>query len=294
MRFTNPRTEALASRPRRGGAVLATVLFSCVLLLSAQAPARGGRGSVLQAWVLAASEPLARATASVSRAAGSAADSVGSTLSARSENVRLRRDLALRDRELFRLRAEVEQLAREGRLSAAAGALPQIVTTAPVLLLQSRAGLQSAVIGAGRTRGVVAGSPIAVPEGLIGRVVVAGNRISRAQLLLDASSAAGARIVRTGELGVVRGDGRGGLRLNNVPTSSRVRAGDVIETAGIDGIYPRGIIVGRVEEVSRGSNLFLEIRVRPAARFGRLTDVLVLAPSPAAAETLEGTRGAVP
>jgi rod shape-determining protein MreC len=285
MRLTNPRTEIAMSRPRRGGAVLATVLFSCVLLLSAQAPARGGRGTVLQTWVLAAAEPLARGVASISRAT--------STLHARSENVRLNQTLAQRDRELFRLRAELQQLTRENRLVASAESLPRIVTSAPVLLMQSRAGLQSAVIGAGRGQGVVAGSPIAVPEGLVGRVVAAGSRISRAQLLLDASAAAGARIVRTGELGVIRGDGRGTLRLNNVPTSSRVRAGDVIESAGIDGIYPRGVLIGRVAEVSRGGNLFLEIRVRPAAPFGRITDVLVLAPSPAAAEPLEGTRGAV-
>jgi rod shape-determining protein MreC len=292
MRLTNPRTEIAISRPRRGGAVLASVLFACVLLLSAQAPARSGRGSVLQTWVLAAAEPLARGAAAVSRAASSGAGSIAATLSARSENVRLKQDLALKERELFRLRAEVDQAAREGRLFTAAEAIPNVVTTAPVLLMQSRAGLQSVVIGAGRARGVVAGSPIAVPEGLVGRVVIAGTRIARAQLLLDASAAAGARIVRTGELGVIRGDGRGSLRLNNVPTSSRVRAGDVIESAGIDGIYPRGIIIGRVQEVSRGGNLFLEIRVRPAAPFGRLTDVLVLAPSPAATEPLEGSRGA--
>jgi rod shape-determining protein MreC len=292
MRLTNPRTEIALSRPRRGGAVLATVLLSCVLLLSAQAPARGGRGTVLQTWVLAAAEPLARGVAAVSRATSSGADQIGATLQARSENVRLRETLAQRDRELFRLRAELQQLTRESRLLTSAEALPRIVTSAPVLLMQSRAGLQSAVIGAGRGRGVVAGSPIAVPEGLVGRVVAAGSRISRAQLLLDASAAAGARIVRTGELGVIRGDGRGALRLNNVPTSSRVRAGDVIESAGIDGIYPRGVVIGRVAEVSRGGNLFLEIRVRPAAPFARLTDVLVLAPSPAAAEPLEGTRGA--
>lgn len=293
MRLTNPRAETAISRPRRGGAVLATVLFSCVLLLSAQAPARSGRGTVLQTWFLAAAEPLARGAAAVSRAASSAVGSVGETLAARSENARLRQDLALRERELFRLRAEVDQLTHESRLTSAAEALPRIVTSAPVLLLQSRAGLQSAVIGAGKSRGVVPGSPIAVPEGLVGRVVASGQRISRAQLLLDASAAAGARIVRTGELGVIRGDGRGSLRLNNVPTASRVRPGDVIETAGIDGIYPRGILIGRVAEVSRGSNLFLEIRVRPAAPFGRLTDVLVLAPSPATAEPLEGSRGAV-
>src|SRR6185295_5966381 len=113
-------------------------------------------------------------------------------------------------------------------LIASGAALPSVLTSAPVLLLDSRAGVQSALIGAGSSAGVVAGSPLAVSEGLVGRVVSVGTTVSRAQLLLDASAAVGARIVRTQELGVVKGDGRGGLRLNNIATTSRAAAGDVV------------------------------------------------------------------
>ena len=169
-----------------------------------------------------------------------------------------------------------------------------MLTSAPVLLFDSRAGAQSALIGAGSTSGVAPGSPIAVPEGLVGRVVTVGATVSRAQLLLDASAAVGARVARTQELGVVRGDGRGGMRLNNIPTTSRVQPEDVIESAGIDGIYPRGVVIGRVASVRRGSDLFLEIRVMPAARFSQLTDVLVLAPSPASGAAAGGAGSAGP
>jgi rod shape-determining protein MreC len=92
----------------------------------------------------------------------------------------------------------------------------------------------------------------------------------------------------------VRGDGRGGLRLNNVSLASGVRAGDEVESAGIDGIYPRGVPIGVVQSVGRGSNLFLEIHIRPAADFSRLTDVLLLAPSPAVGEALGGPRSVTP
>ena len=211
-----------------------------------------------------------------------------------SQNVRLKRDLAASNRELFHLRAEVSQAARERLLLAGGAALPRVWMAAPVLLVENRAGAQSALIAAGSSSGVAAGSPIAVPEGLVGRLVTVGATVSRAQLLLDASAAVGARIVRTQELGVVRGDGRGGMRLNNVPTTSRVAAGDAIESAGIDGIYPRGVAIGRVASVARGGNLFLEIRVTPAARFSQLTDVLVLAPSPAVAGVAGGGGSAGP
>lgn len=279
MRFPSARAE-VTSRPRRGGVLLASVLVLCVLALSAQAPARGSRGSVLQSWILTATAPVARAVAGFSRSISGGSTSVADTLNARAENVKLRRSLVERDEELLRLRAEVQQMRNERGMRAAAPFLPVVVGSAPVLLLERRAGVQSALVGIGSAAGVGAGSPLAVPEGLVGRVVTAGRTLSRAQLLLDASAAAGARLVRTGELGIVRGDGRGSLILNHVSTTSRVRPGDPVESAGVDGIYPRGIPIGRVQSVSRGGNLFLDIRVAPAASFSRLTDVLVLAPFP--------------
>jgi rod shape-determining protein MreC len=296
MRATNPRTEIVGGRSRRGGVVLASVLAFCVLLLSAQAPARSrASGTMLQSWILSAAAPLASATSWMSRGATSAMDSVADLFRARSDNARLLGEAAAMQREIFQLRAEVTQRRREGQtaVAAASAALPNVVGMAPVLLVERRSGFQSALVGAGASQGVVTGSPIAVPEGLVGRVVTVGHTLSRAQLLLDASAAAGARIVRTGELGIVRGDGRGSLRLNNIPTTSTVKAGDLVESAGIDGIYPRGVPIGQVEVVARGS-LFLEIRVRPSAPFARLTDVLVLAPSPAAVEVLGGAKGERP
>ena len=286
--------EAVGGRSRRGGLLLAFVLVFCVLLLSAQAPGAGRHTSLLQSWILSAAAPIASLTSSVSRAVSGAADSVADTFSARQENSRLKKDRARQEREHFRLRAEVAQAARERLLLASGAALPSVLTAAPVLLLESRAGVQSALIGAGSSSGVVPGSPIAVSEGLVGRVISVGATVSRAQLLLDASAAVGARIVRTQELGVVKGDGRGGMRLNNISTTSRVEPGDVIESAGIDGIYPRGVVIGRIAGIARGSDLFLEIRVTPAARFSQLTDVLVLAPSPAIGAAAGGAGSAGP
>ena len=91
---------------------------------------------------------------------------------------------------------------------------------------------------------------------------------------------------------IVRGDGHGALVLNNIATTSSVARGDQIESAGNDGNYPRGVPIGRVESVSRGSKLFLEVRVTPSADFSRLTDVLLLAPSPATKDGAEAGRSA--
>ena len=293
MRASNPVVEVVGPRPRRGGLVLASVLIFCILILSAQVPARGRRGSLLQTWILTASAPAAITLSNLSRAITRAFDSGAELLTTRSENSRLKEEIVKKDQELFTLRARVTSEELDRQLLAGSSVLPKILTAAPVLLVENRAGLQSAVIGAGSQQGVSVGCPIAVPEGLVGRVVTVGRSIARAQLLVDASAAAGARIVRTGEVGVVRGDGRGRLRLQNIPTTSSVQPGDRIETAGIDGIYPRGVVIGGVEKVSRGS-LFLEISVAPTASFSQLIDVLVLTPSPASEDAASGGKGAQP
>jgi rod shape-determining protein MreC len=291
MRAPNPHVEIAAVNPRRGGIALAIVLIACVLVLSAQARARGG-GTVLQSWILTAASPVATAVSSVSQGVSDAVRSVEETFTARSENQRLRRELAARERELFLLRAEASQSAEARRLEQEGAGLPAVVGAVPVLLLERRAGVYTALIGSGASDGLLPGTPLAVPAGLVGRVVAVGHGVSRAQLLLDASAAAGARLTRTGELGVLRGDGRGAMILNNIATASSVAPGDLVESAGIDGIYPRGVPIGIVESVSRGSKMFLQIRVTPSADFARLTDVLLLEPSPAARENLEVGKGA--
>src|SRR5262249_61732722 len=102
MRPPNTRVEIAAVNPRRGGAVLVTILVACVLVLSAQAPARGGRGTVLQAWFLSLSAPVAEAVGGVSRGASGAVGSTLGLFAAREENARLRRQLHAAGRRLFR------------------------------------------------------------------------------------------------------------------------------------------------------------------------------------------------
>jgi rod shape-determining protein MreC len=60
-----------------------------------------------------------------------------------------------------------------------------------------------------------------------------------------------------------------------------VKAGDVVVTSGLDGIYPRGLVVGRVSSVAAPSGLFKEVLVTPAVAFDRTEAVLVIkSPAP--------------
>jgi len=80
--------------------------------------------------------------------------------------------------------------------------------------------------------------------------------------------------------GIVSGQLEQGIVLQYVRRSEDVRVGDHVVASGFDGIFPKGVPVGRVVRVSRKDRgLFLHAEIAPAADAGRLEEVLVAAPS---------------
>ena len=277
----DPRLSSPAAAARHAKIVLAGTLGACLLLMSAQVRQKGRGPSLLERTGFFVLGPLVAGTHDAARAERAAADSVRSYFGARSENETLRKRVAALEKQNFALRAGAEDAAHLRALLKLAPFLPSVRAAAPILSIEERGSYRRALIGAGAGSGVLPRSPLAVTAGLVGRVTSVSPRFSKAILVTDADSAVGGRIARTGEQGVVRGDG-GELRVDYVSALADVRVGDVVETAGIDGIFPRGIPIGTVTRVTRGKALFLAIRLSPAAPLHRLDDVLVLDPAPSA------------
>ena len=114
------------------------------------------------------------------------------------------------------------------------------------------------------------------PAGVVGRLILPSRRASKVQLLIDRNAAAGALIERTRVQGVVMGIGDGMLRMQYVPGTSDVKTGDLVVTSGIDGIYPKGFVIGTIDHADRGAGAYHEIIVRPAVDFSRLEGVLIV------------------
>jgi rod shape-determining protein MreC len=150
----------------------------------------------------------------------------------------------------------------------------------------SREGLpwyRTLTINKGREDGVELEAPVLTPTGVLGRVIERGPHAAKVQLLLDSQSGAGVLIERSRVTGIVSGQVGGvegavatDLVLKYVPETTDVVTGDVVVTSGLDRIYPKGLVVGRVRTVSRGTGLFKEILVEPSARFDQAEEVLVV------------------
>ena len=118
------------------------------------------------------------------------------------------------------------------------------------------------------------------PAGVVGRVILPSRRASKVQLLIDRNAAAGALIERTRVQGVVMGFGDGTLKMQYVPSTADVKTGDLVVTSGIDGIYPKGFVIGTIDRSDRGIGAYHEIIVRPAVDFTRLEEVLIVRTPP--------------
>jgi rod shape-determining protein MreC len=138
-------------------------------------------------------------------------------------------------------------------------------------------------IDKGTSEGVHGDMAVISPAGIVGRVIQPSARAAKVQLLIDRNAAAGALVERTRAQGVVIGTGADELRMDYVSGSTEVKAGDVVVTSGIDGIYPKGFVIGQIQSVKRGAGEYTSIVIRPAVDFSALEAVLiVVTPRPTA------------
>jgi rod shape-determining protein MreC len=148
---------------------------------------------------------------------------------------------------------------------------------------------RTVTIDRGISDGVRHDSAVVSPEGVVGRVVRdPGPRAARVQLLIDRNAAAGALVERNRVAGLVAGEEDGTLSMEYVSNLDDVEVGDAVVTSGIDGIYPKGFVIGTVALVERGSGLYKTIQVEPAVEFADLEDVLVIVREPTPVGTSAG------
>ena len=207
----------------------------------------------------------------------------------RDENARLRQqvaDMEVRLQEQHALAARAVRLEELLKLKGS--------TTLPTLAASVIAGspipdVLTVTIDRGSADGVQPDMSVIGPKGIVGRVMgpVAAHA-ARVQLIIDRNAAVGAVTERARAGGMVFGRSSGDdppLGMDLVSNLSDVKSGDIVVASGVDGIYPKGFVIGSVESSERGSGLHRVITVRPAVDFSSLEEVLVV---------LVAARGATP
>ncbi len=141
-------------------------------------------------------------------------------------------------------------------------------------------------IDRGSADGVEPNMAVLGHAGVIGRVINRPTaRAAQVQLLIGHNAGAGGVTETSEAVGVVKGGaGDPPLEMAYVDLLKDVQVGERVLTSGLDGIFPRGFVIGTIERVVKGSGVYREIAVRPAVNFSNIHVVLVMLARPARAE----------
>jgi rod shape-determining protein MreC len=138
------------------------------------------------------------------------------------------------------------------------------------------------VIDIGLASGVALGSPVLDEFGVLGQVTRVYPLVSEVTLITDRDQAIPVLNTRTGARGVAFGDlsvHADALELRFMAANADVVAGDLLTTSGVDGVYPPGLVVARVEKIERRVDaVFAHIYCIPLAKVSGATHVMVLEP----------------
>jgi rod shape-determining protein MreC len=276
---------------KRTGYLFLAVMVAQIILVSAQVQTKSGV-RVLQAVTF---ELFSRVQFSTASALGVGRNAWGNYVALRGvrvENQALQRRVA--DLEV-RLQQEHAQAARTQQLQALMNLKSQ--ATAPTLAADVIAGnpdsvMRTVTIDRGSADGVVADMAVIAPGGIVGRIIgPVARHAARVQLIIDRNAAAGALTERTRAGGMVVGaEADPPLRMELVSNLADVKAGDSVVASGVDGIFPKGYLIGHVERADRGGGLYRTITVRPGVDFSSLEEVLVVLVPPTGAARGEDAR----
>ncbi|MBM2809396.1 MAG: rod shape-determining protein MreC [Chloroflexi bacterium] len=136
-----------------------------------------------------------------------------------------------------------------------------------VIAQEPLTGVQAVSIDRGSDQGVAVNQPVISWRGVVGRTIEVRPTTSKVLLITDVNSAVSARIQdpESRATGSIRGTGDGRLLMQFVPRTDALRAGDTAITSGIGGVFPPGLVIGRVLQVrQRDVEVFQEALVEPS------------------------------
>ncbi|MBY4798069.1 rod shape-determining protein MreC [Collinsella sp. AGMB00827] len=190
--------------------------------------------------------------------------------------------------ELKRENAELTaKLAELGEAEATAERLEALVGISSTYKLKTRA---ARVVGAtsdawthtltidkGSSAGLAIGMPVLSAGGVAGQIVELAPQTATVRLITDERSGISAMVQSSRAQGTLRGQADGGLRLDYVPADMDVKAGDIVITSGLGGVFPKGLPLGTVASVEKdGSQAYRTIIVRSPASARANEEVLIV------------------
>jgi rod shape-determining protein MreC len=256
------------------------IVSGAFLLVSASLILRTSGARVRTDWfgslLLETLAPVQRVLVTVGQAMVNVWNGAGDLFTARREVVVLRErmrgleqaaaqsgEVAVENQRLRRLLELREQIAGD-------------LVTARVIGRDATGLSQTLLLDRGKSDGLVTGAAVVAPEGIVGQVFQLSPTVARVLLITDHNSGVDALVQRSRVRGIAEGNVDGGVALKFIKRTDDVQIGDKVVTSGLDGIFPKGFLIGEVTAINkRGQSMFQSVEVTPIVSFDRLEEALI-------------------
>ncbi|HEV8394489.1 MAG TPA: rod shape-determining protein MreC [Vicinamibacterales bacterium] len=281
---------ALLDIRQRVGWLFMTVTVAHLILISAQVTSKRGVPLLEEVIFGAMAEVQRVATGGIGEARGVWQNYVNLREIGR-ENDTLKQRVSQLEVALQRERAMAGQTRVLQELLDLKKETPLATTPAAVIASGASPDFRTMTLDKGSSQGLAADMAVIAPAGIVGRVVLPTPRAAKVQLIIDRNAAVAGLVERTRAQGVVVGTGSDRMRFEYVPGTADLKTGDRVVTSGIDGIYPKGFVIGQIESIERSAGEFSTVLIRPAVNLSALETVLVVT---SASEVPKAARASAP
>lgn len=276
--------------------ILTAVLFVQLLGLAYQVKRPTERGPIrlIRVWAVSAITPFEKVFVHTVDWTSSSWHNYVYLRNVRSQNEELRDEIQRLRLEQVRLSQDANQARRLQALLAFKEQYISETMAAQVISSTGSEFTRGIYIDKGARDGLKRDMPVITADGIVGKVYTVFPSSSLVLEINDPSSGAGVILEKSRLQGILKGEqrGTGETFVGNIMSDEKIEPGDVVVTSGGDRVFPKGLPVGTVDKVQPGSDAFLNVRVRPAARLDRLEEVLVITKvvekTPDANDTLTG------
>jgi rod shape-determining protein MreC len=263
--------------------VLVLVIMAQLVLLAYQVKT-GNDVRLIRVWSVTAVMPLARTLEGVRSSVAQFAGSYLTLRDTREQNREMHTELGRLKMENQYLRNELATADRARALSVFQSRSQSRTLAARVIGAGAGAGAKVVFLDRGSASGVEKGMAVVTPDGIVGKVIASFPTASEVVLVTDSTFAAGVISQKNRVHGILKGQGYGVCRVDNVQAEEKVEVGEWFFTSGDDRVFPKGMPAGQVKVVRPGAP-FQEITLEPIGVQNGIEEVLIV---------LEGVHQQIP
>lgn len=257
-------------------------VFAVIVGIMIYQAASGAYASLPEAIVGTVVTPIVKFSSSISNGVGGFFNSLLNASDTQKENEKLKGELAdaydkLSDLETYK--QENEQL--KEFLEIKEQNADYKMMSAQVIGRDSASHFGKFTVNKGSANGIEPNMPVITAQGLVGIVSHVGPTYCTVTTILDPEINVGVYNTRTQETGVASGDAAlsnsGKTKLRLLPRDTALLSGDIIQTSGIGGLFPEGLLIGTIENIkAENSGVSMYAEIKPVVDVFEVTNVMIL------------------